>query len=291
MTFHDSNMARINTSGKVPFLEFPPLSDITFVVHGFSTRHGGVSKGMFSTMNLCESSSSYKDDPANIKENFIRISDSMGLDPSSLVLSDQVHKTRIKLVDESDRGKGFAIPRDYKEIDGLITNKPNITLVTRYADCVPLFFVDPVNKAIGLSHSGWKGTVNRIGDITLKEMATAFGSLPKDIMAVIGPSICKDCYEVGEDVASEFMNTFPSKRQNTNIYSENTSPILIKNNRDRYQLNLWEANRRILLDAGMSSANIHISGVCTACNSQLLFSHRKSKGQRGSLAAFLAIRE
>lgn len=291
MTFHDSNRARINTSGKVPYLEFPPLSEIPFVIHGFSTRHGGVSTGMFSSMNLGSGSSPYKDDPANIKENFIRITDSLGLDPNSLVLSDQVHKTIIRLVDESDRGKGFNSPRDYREIDGLITNKANITLVTKYADCVPLFFVDPINKAIGLSHSGWKGTIGRIGQITVEEMGKAFGSQPQDIIAVIGPSICMDCYEVGEKVAIEFRNAFASMGQSNNISKDSLSPILKTNHRDRFQLNLWEANRRILLDAGLTGDHIHISGVCTSCNSDLLFSHRKSKGKRGSLAAFLAIKE
>jgi YfiH family protein len=185
-------------------------------------------------------------------------------------------------------GKGFNNPRDYKEIDGLITNTPGITLVTKYADCVPLYFVDPVKYAIGLSHSGWKGTVNRIGYKTVKEMGNAFGSNPKDIIAVIGPSICMDCYEVGEEVALEFRNAFLNIGDNK-LFDDGASPILVKNQRGRYQLNLWEACRRVLLEAGLCKENIHISKVCTSCNSQLLFSHRKSKGKRGSLGAFLAI--
>lgn len=291
MTFVDSDMARINKSAKVPYLEFPPLSDIPFIIHGFSTRLGGVSRGMFSSMNLGSESSPYEDEPEHIKENFIRIADSIGVAPNSLVISDQVHKTRIKVVDENDRGKGFIFPKDYKEIDGLITNKANVTLVTKYADCVPLFFVDPINKAIGLSHSGWKGTVSRIGQITLEEMEKAFGSKPEDVIVIIGPSICMDCYEVGKDVASEFKNAFPSKGQNINKLRDSTSEILKNNNRGRYQLNLWEANKRVLIEAGLSDEHIHISGVCTSCNSELLFSHRKSNGKRGSLAAFLAIKE
>lgn len=281
MTFNDNESARLNSFGKAPYIEFPVLSDISFIIHGFSTRLGGVSTGMFSSMNLGSGSSPYKDDPQKIRENFLIISDSIGVDPESLVLSDQVHKTRIRVVDENDRGKGFSRPRDYSEIDGLITNTPNITLVTKYADCVPLFFVDPVKKAIGLSHAGWKGTVGHIGQITVNEMGKAFGSNPKDIIAVIGPSICNDCYEIGEDVAKEFRNAFPSD------YTD----ILKENDRGRYQCNLWEANRRVLIEAGLLSDNIHISGVCTSCNSELLFSHRKSQGKRGSLAAFLAIKE
>lgn len=287
MTFTDSNSARLNKTKDIPYIEFPALCDIPFITHGFSTRLGGVSSGMFSSLNLGSGSSPYKDSPENIRENLIRIAESIGVDPNSLVLSDQVHKTDIRLVDYRDKGKGFSIPRDYNEIDGLITNTPGITLVTKYADCVPLFFVDPAKKAIGLSHSGWKGTVNRIGHKTVKEMIKAFGSNPKDIIAVIGPSICMDCYEVGEEVALEFRKSF-SNMTNNKLYDD-TTPILVKNQNDRYQLNLWEACRRVLLDAGLSEEHIHISGVCTACNSDLLYSHRKTKGKRGSLAAFLAI--
>lgn len=282
MTFKDSERARLNHTDKAPYIEFPVLSEIPFIIHGFSTRLGGVSTGMFSSMNLGADSSPYRDDPDNIKENLRIMAESLGVNPESFVLSDQVHKTCIRVVDENDRGKGFSRPRDYKEIDGLITNKPNITLVTKYADCVPLFFVDPVKKAIGLSHSGWKGTVNRIGKLTAEKMKEAFGSDPRDIIAVIGPSICADCYEVGEEVADEFRKAF--------FLDEHDSNVICKNDRGRYQLNLWEANRIVLTDAGLLPENIHISGVCTSCNSELLFSHRKTQGKRGSLAAFLAIK-
>ncbi|HPU63457.1 MAG TPA: peptidoglycan editing factor PgeF [Mobilitalea sp.] len=281
MTFKDSNKARLNSSGKAPFIEFPVLSEIPFITHGFSTRLGGVSTGMFSSMNLGSGSLPYQDDPENIHQNFIIIAESIGVDPESLVLSDQVHKTNIRIVTDEDRGKGFLRPRDYVEIDGLITNTPNITLVTKYADCVPLFFVDPVKKAIGLSHSGWKGTVGRIGHKTVDKMKDTFGSKEEDIVAVIGPSICVKCYEVGEEVANEFRTVFSLSEDNTDI--------LYKNQNGRYQLNLWEANRRVLLDAGLLPDNIHVSEVCTACNSDFFFSHRKTGGKRGSLAAFLAI--
>jgi YfiH family protein len=287
MTFKDNKDARLNRSGIAPFIEFPVLADIPFITHGFSTRLGGVSSGMFTSLNLGSGSSVYKDDPTNIKENFNIIAASIGVDPKTLVLSDQVHKTNIRLVNETDKGKGYDIPRDYKEIDGLICNTPGITLVTKYADCVPLYFVDPVKYAIGLSHAGWRGTVGKIGKKTIEEMSKTFNSNPKDIIAVIGPSICMECYEVGEDVASEFRNAF-NLIEDKSDYG-NKVPVLQENNRGRYQLNLWEANRQVLLEAGLCNENIHISGVCTACNSDLLFSHRKTQGKRGSLAAFLAL--
>jgi YfiH family protein len=280
MTFENSSMAHINFNNEVPYLSFPVLTEIPFLRHGFSTRLGGVSSDIFSTMNLGNESSIYVDAPDKIEENYRRIATSIGFDPHTIVISKQVHKTNIRLVDELDCGKGLYQPRDYDEIDGLITNKPNVTLVTKYADCVPLFFVDTEKKAIGLTHSGWRGTVKKIGKITALEMQKHFGSNPKDIIAVIGPSICVGCYEVGEEVAKEFRTSFP----------DNFDGILMEKGNSKYQCNLWAANKTVLLEAGLLPENIHISEVCTSCNSDLLFSHRKTAGKRGSLAAFLSIK-
>ncbi len=282
MTFKNSDSAYIDFTRNVPIITFPVLSNLPFVRHGFSTRLGGVSSGIFSSMNLGVDSSPYSDTADNIKENFRRIADSIGVQPDSFVLSKQVHKTNIRVVDEKDRGKGLYFPTDYEEIDGLITNQPNLTLVTKYADCVPIYFVDTVHKAIGLTHSGWRGTVKKIGKITIEEMTKSFGSNPADIIAVVGPSICVDCYEIGEEVASEFMLAFPEALE---------KQILNPKNSGKYQCDLWAANRQVLSEAGLKPENIHISRVCTCCNSELLFSHRKSQGKRGSLAAFLAISE
>lgn len=282
MTFENNASTYIDLSMEVPYLSFPVLSDLPFLRHGFSTKLGGVSSGMFTSMNLGFDSSLYVDDPANIEENYRRISESIGVDSHSVVISKQVHKTNIRLVDETDCGKGLYQLRDYDEIDGLITNTPNVTLVTKYADCVPLYFVDPFNKAIGLTHSGWRGTVKKIGKITIQEMQKYFGSDPKNVIAVIGPSICMDCYEVGEEVANEFRTAFHLNGDNN---------IISQNDNGKYQCNLWEACRSTLLEAGLTDENIHVSGVCTSCNSDLLFSHRKTEGKRGSLAAFLAIKE
>ncbi len=282
MKFENNNSAQIDFTKDVPYLSFPVLSEISFLKHAFSTRLGGVSSDIFSSMNFGVDAFTVKDDPANIMENYTRMANSIGVDPHSLVISRQVHKTNIRVVNENDRGKGLFSPTDYEEIDGLITNQPNITLVTKYADCVPLYFVDPKNKAIGLTHSGWRGTVKKIGKITVEEMNKNFGSNPKDIIAVVGPSICVDCYEIGEEVAEEFKKAFPKHYENG---------ILIAKGNGKYQLNLWEANRTVLSEAGLLPENIHISGVCTCCNSDLFFSHRKTEGKRGSLAAFLALTE
>lgn len=280
MTFENTAHAQIDLSKEVPYFTFPVLQQLTFIRHGFSTKLGGVSTGMFTSMNFGSETSPYADVPANIKENYRRIAKSIGFDVNSVVVSMQVHKTNIRLVDENDCGKGLLLPRDYDEIDGLITNKPGITLVTKYADCVPLYFVDPVKKSIGLTHSGWKGTVKKIGKITVEEMQRCFGSNPKDIIAVIGPSICQDCYEISEEVAEEFRSAFSKD------YEDN---ILYSNSNGKYQCDLWAANRSVLLEAGLLPEQIHTSGVCTSCNSDLLFSHRKTQGKRGNLAAFLTL--
>ena len=182
---------------------------------------------------------------------------------------------------EADRGKGFDKEKDYTDTDGLITNVPGLMLVTIYADCVPLYFVDPVHKAIGLSHSGWKGTVHRMGKVTLERMAEEFGTRPEDVQAAIGPSICQDCYEVSEDVAEAFMNEFADHQDDQLVYRKDNG---------KYQLNLWRANELVLLEAGIRPEYLTITNVCTCCNHELLFSHRASHGQRGNLGAFLGLK-
>ncbi len=283
MYFKNNLNAVIDISLKTPYISFPVLSQIPFLKHGFSTRMGGVSEGIFASLNLGTDSGEQVDNPARVEENYTRIAESIGVDVHSLVISKQVHKTNIRVVTHEDRGKGLFIPRDYDEIDGLITNEPNVTLVTKYADCVPLYFVDVKQKAIGLTHSGWRGTVTKIGRITVEELTKHYNSDPKELIAVIGPSICKNCFEIGEDVAAEFLKAFP------NAYEKGILISLMKPG--KYLCDLWEANRQVLLQAGLKEENIHISGVCTCCNDDLLFSHRKTQGKRGSLAAFLAISE
>ncbi|MGF7144052.1 hypothetical protein HNQ56_002482 [Anaerotaenia torta] len=283
MKFQNSSDAQIDFSREVPYLSFPVLSELPFIRHGFSTRLGGVSEGVYSSMNLGNTTGLAPDAPENIRENFRRMAEGIGVDIGSLVLSQQVHKTNIRLVTGEDRGKGVLRPRGYAEIDGLITQEPNVTLVTKYADCVPLYFVDVNRRSIGLSHSGWRGTVAEIGRITAEEMHKHFGSRLEDIIAVIGPSICHDCFEIGVEVAAEFERVFPG--------AYDTGILTPRSEAGKFSCDLWEANRQILLLAGLSEENIHTSRVCTCCNEDLLFSHRKTMGQRGSLGAFLAITE
>ncbi len=270
---------RLVEKNGVSYFVFENLENTGLVRHGFSTRLGGVSEGFLGSMNL---SFTRGDDPEKVRENFRRMGAAIGFETKDLVLSDQTHTTNVRLVTEEDRGKGFDRERDYTDVDGLITDTPGLMLVTIYADCVPLYFVDPVHKAIGLSHSGWKGTVHRMGKVTLERMKEAFGTRPEDVQAAIGPSICQDCYEVSEDVAQAFMDEFADSMDEQLVYGKDNG---------KYQLNLWRANERVLLEAGILPEHLNITNVCTCCNSDLMFSHRASHGQRGNLAAFLGLKE
>ena len=185
---------------KTPYLEYPLFQETGIVTSAFSTRLGGVSEGYYSSLNL---SFDRGDDPARVLENFKRIGASMGVNVEDMVLSKQTHTTNVRVVTAEDKGKGIMQERNYTDVDGMITNVPGICLVTSYADCVPLYFVDPVKKAIGLSHSGWRGTVGKIGKNTVQLMQENFGSKPEDLLAAVGPSVCMDCYEVSEDVIEQ----------------------------------------------------------------------------------------
>jgi hypothetical protein len=137
-----------------------------------------------------------------------------------------------------------------------------------------------VHRAIGSSHSGWRGTVARIGAATVDAMGRAYNTRPEDLLAVIGPSICQSCYEVSEDVAQEFQKTFRR---------EQWDEILQKKKNEKYQLDLWQSNRIILEEAGIPKDQIEVSGMCTCCHSDLLFSHRATNGHRGNLAAVMTL--
>lgn len=272
-----SGTTELKEKNHVPYIQFKNLSATGIVKHGFSTRKGGVSTGIFSSMNL-----NFKrgDDPDAVMENYRRMAAALNMRVEDMVLSDQTHTTNVRVITEEDRGKGILRPQDYSDVDGMITNVPEIVLVTSYADCVPLYFVDPVRKAIGLSHSGWKGTVGHIGQKTVWKMHEVYGSEPKDIVAAIGPSICQSCYEVSDDVAEAFR---------ANFTADEAADILLDKGNGKYQLDLWKANWYVLTDAGILPEHLSVTDLCTACHPDLLWSHRKTNGQRGGLSAFLSL--
>lgn len=269
---------QVRQKGGVVYLSYPSLEETGTAVHGFSTRLGGVSEGIYQSMNL---SFARGDDEEAVWENYRRIAGAVGFDLESVAASDQTHTSNVRVVTADDKGCGLTRPRCYQDVDGMVTNVPGITLAAFYADCVPLYLVDPVHKAIGLLHSGWRGTAGKIGLEAVRVMKKEYGTDPKDLTAAIGPSICQDCYEVSQDVIEEFQEAFPEEQWGQLFYRKSDG---------KYQLNLWEANRLIFLEAGLEPEKIALPGLCTCCNPQFLFSHRASKGRRGNLAAFLALK-
>ncbi|MBU3840792.1 MAG: peptidoglycan editing factor PgeF [Candidatus Ruminococcus intestinipullorum] len=265
--------------GRTPYLEFPLLRQTKVVKHGFSTRLGGVSQEGFSTLNL---SFTRGDKEENVRENFRRIGEAMGISCEHMVFSQQTHTTNVEKVSKKDCGCGIFSKQILQDVDGLVTDVKEVCLVTFYADCVPLYFVDPKKKVIGLSHSGWRGTVGKIGKVTVEKMQTEYGCNPKDIIATIGPSICQDCYEVSEDVIFQFQNQFHKKYWNQLFYQKENG---------KFQLDLWKANEIVFLEAGILKEHIAVTNICTCCNSELLYSHRKMGNNRGNLAAFLMLKE
>ena len=262
----------------LPYLSFSSYEALPYIRHMFTTREGGVSKDIYESLNL---SFTRGDDETAVLENYRRVAQALETSIDHIVTSDQTHTTNVRPVGKEDLGKGITRPRDYKDVDGMITDQPGVLLATFYADCVPLYFVDPVHKAIGLSHSGWRGTVGRMGQATVEAMEKSFGSQPKDLLCAIGPSICQDCYEVSRDVAEAFIFAFPTHEKE----------ILQAGALGKYQLDLWKANEIVLTEAGVLKEHIDLAGLCTCCNSSILFSHRASKGKRGNLGAFLMLTE
>lgn len=274
----EKNVLNWHGEKAVPYFTFPAFDELPGIIHGFSSRLGGVSEGFLSSMNL---SFSRGDEPERVRENFRRIAESIGFSEKDLVFSMQTHTANVRRVGREDCGRGLERPVGYCDVDGLVTNEPGVVLATFYADCVPLFFVDPVHHCIGLSHSGWRGTVGKIGKATVETMAKEFGSEPGDLLAAVGPSICQECYEVSEEVIGLFRENFAE---------ELWPKLFYRKANGHYQLNLWEANRLIFQEAGILPQHITVTDICTACNPELLFSHRASGGKRGNLAGFLEIK-
>ena len=271
----------IETRNNVSFLTFDSFKTAG-VKHGFSTRIGGVSEGVFDSLNL---GFNRGDSDENVRENYHRIASALDMNYERMCLSKQTHTTNVIIVDEKDAGNGLTKPLPYDDVDGLITNVKDMPLVTFYADCVPLFFYDPVKEVVALSHSGWRGTVGKIGKVTIEKMHDAFGCEPSDILCGIAPSICKDCYEVSADVAEEFVKAFGEDHKSELLRPSTFNP----DDKDKYMLDLWAACRLVFLEAGIPEEHIEITNYCTRCNPKLFYSHRIMGANRGSLAAFISL--
>jgi len=264
-------MIEKNVDG-VTFLEFDLFESSDWLRHCFSTRIGGVSEGPFLSMNFRTNGDSQE----NVTENYRIICEAARLSFDGVTLSVQEHGTNIKVMTHKEKGSGLHKECDYGNIDALITNEPGITLSTFHADCAAIFLADPVSKAIGLSHAGWRGTLDRIAAKTIEEMTNRYGTKPENIIAGIGPSICYSCFEVDRPVYELFKE-----------FSEHTKPI--PGAEDKHLIDLKSINSDTLLNMGVKKNRIEVSPLCTKCDAKLFYSHRRDGNIRGSMAAFMEI--
>jgi len=266
------NFIENNTNG-VLYMTAPNID----ATHGFTTRYGGVSCGIYESLNLAQRAG---DDPENVKENYLRLCKTLGISTDDIVCSAQVHGTHIRCVTKEDCGALFQpepqplTPR--YEGDALITNTPGVALMVFTADCVPVLLFDPVKNATGAVHAGWRGTVAGIAEKAVKMMTNEYGCSPADIHAAIGPCISGCCFETDADVADAV----------TIVLNEKAGSCISKKG-NKFLVDLKEVNRIILSNAGLT--NITVSDECTSCLCDKYWSHRKTNGRRGTQAAVIGL--
>lgn len=247
------------------------------VPHGFSTRRGGVSPAPWDSLNLRPGQG---DGPEKLRENYRRFFAALGLDETRAVLSQQTHTANIRTVTAEDAGKGLLRPRDYTDVDALITNVPGLPLTVFSADCGTVLLYDPVHQAIGAVHAGWRGCAAGIVEKTVAAMSAAYGSRPAELLAALGPCIGPCCFETDGDVPEAMRAALGAI---ANAYITVKGP--------KFQVDLAGLNRQWLLRAGLLPERIEVSGSCTACRPDLFWSHRKMGDQRGVQVAVISLKE
>jgi len=257
-------------SGSLVYYQFDSLSGFAELAHGVFTRLGGHSRAPWRGLNTGHT---VGDDPEAVDANHRLICLALGFSTDDLVSPHQVHGAAVAAVGAQDRG------RVVQDTDALVTDEPGVLLMLRFADCTPIWLYDPVRRAIGLAHAGWRGTVAGTARATVDKMRSAFGSRPADLVAGIGPSIGPCCYEVGEDVALSVQDTFSG-----------VSPqLLAPRTNGKWHLDLWAANRHHLVRAGVEQ--VEVAGICTACHTEEWFSHRAERGTTGRIGALIGLRK
>ncbi len=273
--------APVHCKGGVVWVSSPALDRLPWLVNGTSTRIGGVSTGHTASMNFCLNEFDTAENVARNRETFF---EAVGIDPESVVNSRQVHKTDIAVVDEAM----MAMSPEQRaalngDIDGLTTDVAGVTLACYSADCCIVTVADPANRAVGIVHAGWRGTVGKIAAKLLDVMAERYGTDPGDVVCSIAPSICRDCFEVGPDVVDTAREAFDDRACEA-IFTAHG------NGDGKYQFDLWEANAQVLMGAGVPRESIEKPNLCTCCNPDLFFSHRASHGKRGTIMTFVGLR-
>ena len=242
------------------------------VPHCFTTRRGGVSTGIYNSLNLAVG----KDDTLeNVEKNLHILGDALGFDPAKLVLTRQIHSDIVRVVTESDCNG--PCHRDYPECDALVTNTPGVSLLIFTADCTPLLFWDPVTGAVGAAHAGWRGTAQKIGAKVVQTMVREFGCRPEDIRAAIGPNIAQCHFETDRDVPDAILASYGSEAE-----------AYIEKRDHKYHLDLKAINALAIKGEGVRS--VEISDACTYCQCDRFWSHRVTQGQRGSQGAVIVCR-
>lgn len=239
------------------------------VSHGFTSALGGVSRGRINGLNL---GFRVNDNPESVRENYRLVAEDLGLSLDMTVLSKQTHIDNIRVVTKDDGGKGITKDSDIEDTDGLICNISNMALVVFTADCVPILLYDEKSKAVGAVHSGWRGTVKKIGARAVEMMHREFGSQPENIKAAIGPGIGPCCFEFGNDAPQYFEQKY----------------LMTKG--DKYLVDIWTMNYDILTESGILNENIDVSEVCTVCNSDKYYSYRTHRDKTGRQAAIIMLK-
>ena len=239
------------------------------LTQGLFSRHGGISPEPWASLNL---GSTVGDDPERVKENRRLAFTAMGRDPLSLYDAWLVHGTDVAIA-EAPR----AATEKHQQADIILTDKPEITLLMRFADCVPVLLHDPVRKVVGIAHAGWPGTVKGTVRRAVEVMKAHYGCEAGDIRAGIGPSIGPDHYEIGVDVEARVKESFGGDAGNLLTWRDG-----------RLYFDLWKANRLLLENAGVR--HIELSGICTACHNADWYSHRAEKGRTGRFGAMMALK-
>lgn len=277
--YSDGKKFNVMEKGDVVYLTSPIYDNLHWLNNGISTRLGGVSKDFCGSMNFAYND---YDNPEDVYKNYQIFCDATGIDINKIVTTKQVHSNTVVKLDDSHQFRSVSEKGcDFPSVDGVVTNVKGATLFAFSADCSLIQIVDPVNKAIGLCHSGWRGTVGRISQHAINMMSENYGSNPSDLLVTIGPSICTECFEVEWDMIEEARKGFKESDYDKIYYKKNDT---------KYQFNLWEANRIVLLESGVREENIMLPNLCTKCNPNTLFSHRNSGLKRGTLIAFLGIK-
>ena len=264
-------------------LFFNQFSEDKKIIHCFTTRNGGVSEGACCSLNM-----SFNREPSrdNVLENLKRAADGIGVPFESLTMVPQIHSNKVKIIKEADKGRGVTCESFSEGYDAMVTNVPGITLCTIHGDCIPVYLYDEKHSAVGMIHSGWRGTWGKIAAKTVETMKCEYNTESHELQAVIGPGICGNCFEVSEDVFNAFSEIYGK------VFTENETvcrPVPGKEN--KWLVSLPEIVYITLVEAGLREDNITKSNICTCCeeNKNIFFSHRREKGKTGAMTGMIGI--